>query len=179
MRSEPTPSVFMTDSHVRSAVKGVTWRITATLDTIFLAFLVTGVMVNAVKIGLIEIITKIGLYYLHERIWNIIPFGRIHGVGPTHARSLVKGISWRFFGTMDTIIIAFFVTGMWTSAFAIGGFELITKITLYYLHERAWGKLKWGRIIRTTQPVPPDEPRRFNELRVQPARVKEKEPVLP
>jgi uncharacterized membrane protein len=178
MRRDSIPAVFMTDSHLRSAAKGVTWRVTATLDTIFLAFLVTGVMFNAVKIGLIEIITKVGLYYLHERLWNVIPFGRIHGVGPTHARSLVKGISWRIFGTIDTVLIAFFVTGIWTNAIAIGGFELITKITLYYLHERAWGKLKWGRIIRKTQPAPLQTTGRYDKLSMQPSRVQEKEAVL-
>lgn len=139
--------VFMSDSHARSVSKGVTWRITATLDTILLAFIVTGTFVDAVKIGMVEIFTKIALYYLHERVWNIIPFGRIHGVGPTHARSLIKGISWRFFGTLDTIFISYFITGVWTSAFAIGGLELITKVGLYYVHERVWGNVKWGRII--------------------------------
>ena len=146
MHSDPN-NVFMTDSHVRSAVKGITWRVAASLDTILLALLVTGVFVNALKIGAVEVFTKIALYYLHERVWNIIPFGRIHGVGPTHARSLVKGISWRFFGTMDTIIISYFITGMWISAFAIGGLELITKVIIYYVHERVWGNVKWGRII--------------------------------
>lgn len=147
--------VFMSDSHVRSVVKGITWRVSATMDTILLAFIVTGAFANAVKIGMVEVFTKIALYYVHERVWNIIPFGRIHGVGPTHARSLVKGVSWRFFGTMDTIIISYFITGVWASAFAIGGLELITKVGLYYVHERAWGKVKWGRIIVGIAPERP------------------------
>lgn len=143
----------MTDSHLRSVVKGVTWRITASLDTILLAFIVTGVFVNALKIGLVEVFTKIGLYYLHERLWNVIPYGRIHGVGPTHTRSLVKGISWRCVGTLDTVVISYFITGVWVSAFTIGGLELITKVTIYYLHERVWGKVKWGRIIVERAPA--------------------------
>ncbi|HEX7015113.1 MAG TPA: DUF2061 domain-containing protein [Cyclobacteriaceae bacterium] len=153
MHSKPTGNVFMTDSHLRSVTKGITWRMAATMDTIMLAYLVTGTVSLAVKIGLVEVMTKIALYYLHERMWNVIPFGRIHGVGPTHARSLVKGISWRFFGTVDTIVISFFVTGMWISAFAIGGFELITKVIIYYVHERVWGRIKWGRIIAEKVPA--------------------------
>lgn len=152
MRSDPNHPIYMTDTHLRSVIKGVTWRATASVDTIVLAFVVTGVFINALKIGLVEIFTKIALYYLHERAWNIIPFGRIHGVGPTHARSLVKGISWRFFGTMDTIVISYFVTGTWTSAFAIGGLELVTKVIIYYFHERVWGKVKWGRIMMEKAP---------------------------
>jgi len=179
MHSNSTGPVFMSDSHLRSVAKGVTWRVTASLDTIFLAFLVTGVFINALKIGLIEVITKIGLYYLHERLWNVIPFGRIHGVGPTHARSLVKGVSWRFFGTLDTIIISYFVTGVWISAFAIGGFELITKIILYYVHERAWGRLKWGRIIVKTSAVQPPDRQSNGQLQAHPGLRKENEVVLP
>lgn len=172
MRSAPN-HVFMTDSHVRSVAKGITWRVTASIDTILLAFLVTGVFVNAVKIGVVEVFTKIALYYLHERVWNVIPYGRIHGVGPTHARSLVKGISWRFFGTMDTIVISYFITGMWISAFAIGGLELITKIIIYYVHERAWGKVKWGRII--VEMSQDARPKNGNPMRPR----QEKEIILP
>ena len=174
MHSKPAGNIFMTDSHLRSVAKGVTWRVTATLDTIFLAYIVTGTFTAALKIGMVEVMTKIGLYYLHERLWNVIPFGRIHGVGPTHARSLVKGISWRFFGTMDTIVISYFVTGMWISAFAIGGFELITKVIIYYVHERVWGSVKWGRIIATKATARPAD--RNGSARSE--RVRDKEAIL-
>lgn len=149
MNSQPEPekSIHMSDSHARSVIKGITWRITGTIDTMVLAFIVTGTLVNSIKIGLTEVFTKVILYYLHERLWNIISFGRVHGVGPTPMRSLVKGISWRVVGTVDTIIISYFVTGMWFAALKIGLFEIVTKITLYYLHERVWGKVKWGRIM--------------------------------
>ena len=58
----------------------------------------------------------------------------------THQRSIIKGFSWRFFGTLDTIIISYFVTGHVTVAFKIGFTELITKVILYYFHERIWLK---------------------------------------
>lgn len=176
MHSKQTGNVFMTDSHLRSVTKGVTWRITATMDTILLAYIVTGTFSTAVKIGLVEVMTKIALYYCHERMWNVIPFGRIHGVGPTHARSLVKGISWRCFGTMDTIIISYFVTGVWVNAFAIGGFELITKVLIYYVHERVWGRIKWGRIIATKVATTPSK---HNGHMVHDERVRDKEVILP
>lgn len=142
----------MTDSHARSVIKGITWRITGTIDTMIMAFIVTGELHNAIKIGLTEIFTKILLFYLHERLWNIIPFGRIDGVGPTPARSLVKGISWRVVGTMDTIFISYLITGHSLKAFRIGGFEVFSKIALYYIHERIWGKIKWGRIWTVVKP---------------------------
>jgi uncharacterized membrane protein len=137
----------MTDSHARSFLKGVTWRALGTLDTILLSYIVTGSIGDALKIGFTEVITKIILFYLHERIWNVVAYGRIHGVGPTHSRSFLKGVTWRMVGTMDTILVAYFITGLPLSALTIGGFEVFTKIALFYLHERVWGRLKWGRIM--------------------------------
>lgn len=61
-------------------------------------------------------------------------------------RSFVKGLTWRFTGTMDTIIVSFFITGEVKHAFAIGGVEVVTKFILYFFHERLWEKVKWGRV---------------------------------
>jgi uncharacterized membrane protein len=135
------------DSHLRSVAKGVSWRTLGTADTIVLSYIVTGNISNSLAIGLTEVFTKIFIYYLHERVWDRIPFGRIHGKGPTHARSLVKGVSWRVLGTLDTMIIAYVITGVPLDAITIGGFELFTKIALFYLHERVWGRIWWGRIL--------------------------------
>jgi uncharacterized membrane protein len=130
-------------SHIRSLVKGITWRTIGTIDTTVLAFLITGNFVNAIKIGLSEIVTKVILYYFHERLWSSIKWNITKGK-PSHVRSLVKGISWRSVGTIDTIILSYWVGGNLNAAFTIGGVELVTKIVLYYLHERLWSKIKWG-----------------------------------
>lgn len=61
-------------------------------------------------------------------------------------RSLVKAISWRVTGTVDTMILSFIVTGQFTMALKIGFAELFTKIVLYYVHERIWNKIKLGRV---------------------------------
>lgn len=61
-------------------------------------------------------------------------------------RSLVKAISWRATGTADTILISFLVTGQVKMAFSIGFVELFTKVFLYYVHERIWNKLTFGRV---------------------------------
>ena len=60
-------------------------------------------------------------------------------------RSIAKTISWRAVGTIDTIIISWFVVGDIHFAVTIGGIELFTKMTLYFLHERAWNKINFGR----------------------------------
>jgi len=53
-------------------------------------------------------------------------------------RHILKTITWRIIGTLDTMILSWFITGNWKWGVAIGGVELITKMVLYYLHERAW-----------------------------------------
>jgi uncharacterized membrane protein len=60
-------------------------------------------------------------------------------------RSIVKSISWRALGTMDTIIISWVITGKVTMALTIGSIELVTKMVLYFLHERLWNIIKWGK----------------------------------
>jgi uncharacterized membrane protein len=61
-------------------------------------------------------------------------------------RSVAKTISWRTLGTLDTMIISYFVTGNLVMAASIGSIEVVTKMILYYFHERAWNKISFGRI---------------------------------
>lgn len=60
-------------------------------------------------------------------------------------RSVVKTISWRVLGTLDTIIISYLITGSLAMAASIGSIEVVTKMILYYFHERVWNKLNFGR----------------------------------
>lgn len=57
------------ESNIRSVIKGISWRIVGTFDTIIIATLWTGDYSKALKIGFTEVITKIILFYFHERIW--------------------------------------------------------------------------------------------------------------
>jgi len=60
-------------------------------------------------------------------------------------RSVVKTISWRTVGTLDTVIISYFITGNLKMAASIGSIELFTKMILYYYHERLWNKISFGK----------------------------------
>lgn len=63
----------------------------------------------------------------------------------TALRSVVKSISWRVVGTVDTIVISWVITGEVALALSIGTIELVTKMALYFFHERAWNNIKWGK----------------------------------
>ncbi len=60
-------------------------------------------------------------------------------------RSVAKTVSWRTVGTLDTVIISYFITGNLKMAASIGSIELFTKMFLYYFHERAWNKISFGK----------------------------------
>ncbi len=69
----------MTDKHHRSLVKAISWRVTGTIDTVVISWLITGQMKWALSIGFVELFTKIFLYYVHERVWDRLAFGRVKG----------------------------------------------------------------------------------------------------
>lgn len=127
-------------------LKGISWRTIGTIDTFFITYFYFGDISLAAPIAGTEILTKIFLYYLHERLWNTISWGRNDKSGASHLRSLIKGINWRFIGSMDTMIISFLYSGNPLSSFYIGSTELATKVFLFYIHERIWNLIKWGRI---------------------------------
>lgn len=66
----------MNETKLRSFIKGITWRLLGTFDTIFISFILTGKIKTALSIGGVELFTKIILYYFHERIWQKIRYGK-------------------------------------------------------------------------------------------------------
>lgn len=63
---------------------------------------------------------------------------------PSVKRHLLKTITWRLLGTMDTIVIGWFISGSMEFGLKIGGLEIITKMTLYFIHERIWYRINFG-----------------------------------
>lgn len=70
----------------------------------------------------------------------------VYGMADKHYRSLVKAVSWRLTGSVDTLVISYLITGKLKWALTISGVELFTKIGLYYVHERIWENLSFGRM---------------------------------
>lgn len=61
---------------LRSILKTVSWRIIGTIDTVVISWVLTGQIETALAIGSVELVTKMILYFAHERVWNLIPFGK-------------------------------------------------------------------------------------------------------
>ena len=133
----------------RSLVKAITWRALGTADTFVLSVVIISIYSNDIQwqaayyIALLEIITKSIFYYVHERIWNKFNWQRTNSV--SKLRSFMKALTWRILATVDTFLLSFIVTQELKWATSIALFEILTKAILYYLHERGWNKLNWGR----------------------------------
>ena len=138
----------------RVLAKTFLWRGIATTDTILISFFITGSFAQGLAIGFTEVLTKMLLYYLHERAWSASDWGlgevdgkesKLPGEGHANKkRSITKTFSWRGIATTDTILISKYITGSWTAGISIGIIEVFTKMILYYFHERAWSNSDWG-----------------------------------
>ena len=60
-------------------------------------------------------------------------------------RSIAKAVSWRVIGTLDTLLISYLLTGEVAIAASIASIDFITKMFLYFFHERLWNKINWGK----------------------------------
>ena len=65
------------ESHYRSIVKAITWRAGGTVVTFAVAWILTGNVSLSAGIGLLDTVIKIGAYYVHERLWIRVKFGRL------------------------------------------------------------------------------------------------------
>jgi uncharacterized membrane protein len=60
-------------------------------------------------------------------------------------RSVIKALSWRIVGTLDTLVVSYVLTGEIALATSIASVDFLTKLILYFFHERIWNKIKWGK----------------------------------
>jgi len=152
----------------RSIVKAISWRVVGTLDTLILSFVILSFLGplfgleeassadkirTAAFIALTEVATKMTLYYLHERLWSRLQWNRTLDEEGHYRdgrwRSATKTATWRVLASADTMLLGFIFTGNLATAISIGGFEIITKLVLYFFHERYWARIRWGIIPAT------------------------------
>lgn len=118
--------------------KTISWRLIGTLDTLLLAWVISGDLFVGAKISLSEVITKMLLYYLHERFWFKSK------MKASNQRHIFKTFSWRVIGTLDTIVLGWLISGDPFIGLKIGVAEILSKMILYYLHEKVWYRFNYG-----------------------------------
>ena len=122
----------------RHLAKSLTWRFIGTIDTFIFTWLITGNIEEGINLSGITTITKIIWYYMHERLW----FNS--STADSNKRHIIKTFSWRGIGTLDTIIFSWLLIGNPFLALKIGLFETVSKMLLYYGHEKLWYRINFG-----------------------------------
>ena len=131
----------------RHIVKSISWRIAGTIDTFLLSYILTGNISFGLSISGIDFFSKLLLYYFHERIWFLSK------LKSPNKRHLYKTFSWRAVGSLTTLIVAWIVTDNPFTGFKIGLVETLTKMILYYLHEKIWYRINFGLNHRNSKYV--------------------------
>ncbi len=130
--------IMKDNSRKRHIAKAITWRIVGTVDTIILSWIISGSPLMGFKIGFAEVVTKMLLYYFHERVWYKIE------ITSSNKRHLFKTVTCSILGTLDTMFLAWMITGNPMTGLKIGLAEVITKMLLYYFHEKVWYNIDFG-----------------------------------
>ena len=122
----------------RHLAKSISWRFIGTVDTFVFSWIITGDLSEGLNLSGITTITKLIWYYIHERFW----FNST--ITNSNKRHLIKTFSWRGIGTIDTILFGWLITGNPLTGLKIGGIEMLSKMLLYYGHEKLWYKINYG-----------------------------------
>lgn len=169
----------------RSIAKAISWRTVGTIDTLILSYvLITylgpvfglesgeGEALEAASyIAITEVVTKMVLYFVHERGWARLGWGVFVKDGKrkeTVKRSTTKSATWRTIASLDTMLLAWFFTGSIATAISIGSLEIITKLILYFFHERIWSNIAFGIVEQPKVPPPEGMPEAPQPLSPEP-----------
>lgn len=122
----------------RHIAKSFSWRFIGTLDTFVFAWIITGDLNEGLNLSGITTFTKLVWYYMHERFW----FNSL--IKDSNKRHIIKTFSWRGIGTLDTLFFGWLITGSPLTGLKIGGAETVSKMILYFGHEKLWYKINYG-----------------------------------
>lgn len=146
--SEPLRTVLVVkETPLRSFAKAAGWRFTASLVTAASSFFFTGSLALAASIVGWDLISKSGVMFFAERLWNNVRWGKSSS-GDSSQRSLVKALMWRVVAALNTLFAAAVLTkGASGVARKIAGSDTIVKTFLFFFYERVWAVVAWGKVI--------------------------------
>lgn len=137
------------ESHLRSIVKVISWRVLITISHILNGLMATGSLILGIKIAGMALIINSILFWTHERGWNFFQWNRKDDPKLTfhegQPRSLGKVISWRVLITASNFVIPFIITGSWGQAALFTGMATVVNMVLFWGHERIWNRIKWQK----------------------------------
>lgn len=140
------------ENNLRTIIKTISWRVLLTVSHIINGFIVSGSIIVGLKIAGWSLIINSCLYWIHERLWNYVQWNKKPKDGKFfkdgHPRTTTKMITWRIIVNFSNFFIPYFMTGSWGQAGAFFTIAVIVNMTLFYVHERVWNIIKWGKYIK-------------------------------
>jgi uncharacterized membrane protein len=142
--SDIEKDVTYSESTQRSLAKAFGWRLTAAVITLVSGLVFSKDLSTAASIVASDFVTKSGTMFLGERVWNKVSWGK--GKKSDGAqRSLAKAVLWRIFAAANTLVCGAFLAKDFSIAAKIAGSDTIVKTALFYVNERIWAKVEWGK----------------------------------
>jgi uncharacterized membrane protein len=142
--SDIAKDVTYSESTQRSLAKAFGWRLTAAVITLVSGLVFSKDLSTAASIVASDFVTKSGTMFLGERVWNKVSWGK--GKKSDGAqRSLAKAVLWRIFAAANTLVCGAFLAKDFSIAAKIAGSDTIVKTALFYVNERIWAKVEWGK----------------------------------
>lgn len=146
------------DTHQRTIAKSVTWRVLLTIVHFINGFIATGSWVTAAAIISITTITNSIYYWLHERGWNYFNWRRELadkvGFFDKKTRTICKLLTWRVLISTTTFLTVLYVSGSVQQGLVYISLGILTNMIIFYVHERLWDRLKWGKTIEVKEQEP-------------------------
>lgn len=140
-----------TETHGRSVAKTLTVRVLFTLSHFLNGYIVTGTWALSAQIAGVATLINMFLFWAHERAWNWAQWNRNPADGlmfkDGQPRTISKSVTWRILITCSNFLIPYFLTGSMGKALAFLTIATFLNIAIYYLHERAWNRIGWGKRV--------------------------------
>lgn len=136
------------ETHARTITKAVIYRIISVIAIMLISLAFGGTIEQAMSVGAIVIVLGTTIYYIHDRIWVRTNWHRNLEGKDNHWRSILKTVIYRLVTMTISFFIATFIlgsTGGAATGFAIA--QAVTNMTLFYIVERVFNSINWGRIV--------------------------------
>lgn len=136
------------ETHARTITKAIIYRILSVIAIMIITLAFGGTIEQAMSVGAVVIVLGTTIYYIHDRIWVRTNWYRSLEGKDNHWRSILKTIIYRLVTMTAAFFIATFILG--SSGGAATGFAIaqaVTNMTLFYIVERVFNSINWGRIV--------------------------------
>jgi uncharacterized membrane protein len=144
--------MIIKETHTRTTLKAAIYRVLSVSMAISLTIVYGATLEQALTFGLVALLVGMLWFYLYDRVWLFVPWHRDEEGKDTKTRSAVKAVLYRLVVILMTAVTAraIFTDSNFT-AMLMAGSQFVSNILIYFVLERVWNKITWGKIIPKTE----------------------------